>query len=383
MKAKSPRKHGHCRLWRTVAGLAAAVAMMAAGGTRAATITDLAGRSVDIPAHVHRIILGEGRLIYALAPLEKSHLFDRIVGWQGEFRDADVQSYDKYVATFPAAAKVALIGKTTADTISPEKVLDLRPDLAILSVSGHGPAASSELVAQLQSAHVPVVFVDFRAHPLDDTVPSMRILGAVLDRRAEAEAYIAFYQAHLDRIRTRVATLPQSARPTVFLEMLAGTRDSCCHTAGNGNMGAFIDAAGGRNIAAPLLPGYIGDIALEQVIAANPDIYIVDGTKGPAYQGLGVHMGAETDPASARASVQAVLQRPGISTLSAVKDGHAYGLWHSFYDSPYNILAVEVMAKWFHPDLFRDVDPEATRTELYARFLPVPNSGTYWVSDTP
>ncbi|MBB2189772.1 ABC transporter substrate-binding protein [Gluconacetobacter azotocaptans] len=372
----SLRKHRRGFL-RTIASLAVAMAVSTAA--RAETITDLTGRKVEIPAQVHRIVLGEGRLIYALAPLEKQHLFDRIVGWQGEFREADVQTYNRYVAAFPAAAKVALIGKTTADTVSPEKVLDLRPDLAILSVSGHGPGASSELVAQLESAHIPVVFVDFRAHPLDDTVPSMRILGQVLDRRAEAEAYIAFYQSHLDRIRSRVASLPETSRPTVFMEMLAGTREACCHTAGKGNMGAFIEAAGGRNIAAPLLPGYIGDIALEQVIASDPDIYIVDGTKGPAFKGLAVHMGAEVDEAMARASVQAVLQRPGISTLRAVHDGHAYGLWHSFYDSPYNILAVEVMAKWFHPDLFKDVDPQATRAELYSRFLPVPPSGTYWV----
>lgn len=374
---------------RTIRCLAASALMLwgaaigIGGHARAETITDLAGRQVDIPAHVHRIVLGEGRLVYALAPLEKSHLFDRIVGWQGEFREADVQSYDKYAALFPAAAKVALIGKTTADTVSPEKVLDLRPDLAILAVSGHGPGAASELVAQLQSAHVPVVFVDFRADPLRDTVRSMRILGAVLDRRREAEDFIAFYQSHLDHIRARLATLPDSARPSVFLEMLAGTRESCCHTAGRGNMGAFIDAAGGRNIAAPLLPGYIGDIDLEQVIAADPDFYVVDGTKGPDYRGPGVRMGAEIDPAAARASVRQVLQRPGIATLAAVRDGHAYGLWHSFYDSPYNILAVEVMAKWFHPDLFRDLDPDATRAELYRRFLPVADSGTYWVSATP
>ncbi|WP_275399395.1 ABC transporter substrate-binding protein [Novacetimonas cocois] len=223
-------------------------------GAHAATITDMAGRTVEIPHDVHRIVLGEGRLIYALAPLEREHLFDRIVGWQGEFRTADTQSYDQYVARFPAAAKVALIGKTTADTISPEKVLDLRPDLAILTISGHGPGASSELVSQLQAAHVPVVFVDFRANPLHDTVPSMRILGTVLNRQAEAQDYITFYQSHLDRVTQAIAKVPMEQRPKVFIEMLAAMRESCCHTAGKGNMGAFIEAAGGRNIAPPCFP---------------------------------------------------------------------------------------------------------------------------------
>ncbi|GBQ76349.1 Fe3+-hydroxamate ABC transporter substrate-binding periplasmic protein [Komagataeibacter intermedius NRIC 0521] len=362
----------------TVMGLSAAIPM-----ARAETVTDLAGRKVDVPASVHRIILGEGRLIYALAPLEKQHLFDRIVGWQGEFRGADTQSYDQYVATFPQAANVALIGKTTADTVSPERVLDLHPDLAILTVSGHGPGAASELVSQLESAHVPVIFVDFRADPLHDTVTSMQILGKVLNREHEAAEYLSFYQSHLKHVTDRVASLPQGQRPKVFIEMLAAMRESCCHTAGKGNMGAFIEAAGGQNIAAPLLPGYIGDIDLEKVISADPDIYIADGTKGPKAAGPGLRMGAEVTPDVARASLLRVTERPGISSLRAVTTGQDYGIWHSFYDSPYNILAVEVMAKWFHPDLFGDLDPDATQKELYARFLPVRQEGTFWINARP
>ena len=356
---------------------------LAATGASAETVTDLAGRTVEIPASVHRIILGEGRLVYALAPLEKQHLFDHIVGWQGEFRGADTQSYDQYVATFPQAAGIALIGKTTADTVSPERVLDLHPDLAILTVSGHGPGKSSELVTQLESAHIPVVFVDFRADPLHDTVASMQILGRVLHREAEAADYLSFYQSHLKRITDRIATVPQAQRPRVFIEMLAAMRESCCHTAGKGNMGAFIEAAGGQNIAAPLLPGYIGDIDLEKVIASDPDFYIADGTKGPKASGPGLRMGAEVTPDIARASLLKVMERPGISSLRAVTDGHAFGIWHSFYDSPYNILAVEVMAKHFHPDLFADVDPEATQKELYSRFLPVRQEGTFWIDARP
>lgn len=371
--------------WRVLACGVVAVMGLSAGlpAARAETVTDLAGRKVDIPASVHRIILGEGRLVYALAPLEKQHLFDRIVGWQGEFRGADTQSYDQYVATFPQAARVALIGKTTADTVSPERVLDLHPDLAILTVSGHGPGAASELVAQLESAHVPVVFVDFRADPLHDTVASMQILGRVLHREQEAADYLSFYQSHLKHVTDRVASLPEAQRPRVFIEMLAAMRESCCHTAGKGNMGAFITAAGGQNIAAPLLPGYIGDIDLEKVISADPDIYIADGTKGPKASGPGLRMGAEVTPEVARASLRRVTDRPGISSLRAVTTGHDYGIWHSFYDSPYNILAVEVMAKWFHPDLFADLDPDATQKELYDRFLPVRQEGTFWINAHP
>lgn len=57
-----------------------------------------------------------------------------------------------------------------------------------------------------------------------------------------------------------------------------------------------------------------------------------------------------------------------------------YGLWHLFNNIPVNILAVEALAKWFHPALFGDVDPAATLREINAQFLPVPLVGTYWVT---
>ncbi|QRE74998.1 hypothetical protein F1D61_16630 [Methylobacterium aquaticum] len=75
-----------------------------------------------------------------------------------------------------------------------------------------------------------------------------------------------------------------------------------------------------------------------------------------------------------------MLQSPGLAQqLSAIRSGRAYGLWQGFSTSPVNVLAVEVLAKWLHPDLTGDLDPEATLAELNARFLAVPMDGTYWI----
>ena len=35
-------------------------------------------------------------------------------------------------------------------------------------------------------------------------------------------------------------------------------------------------------------------------------------------------------------------------------------------------------AKWLHPDLFEDLDPDATMTELHDKFLPIDYSGVFW-----
>ncbi|CNB87101.1 solute-binding periplasmic protein of iron/siderophore ABC transporter [Yersinia pseudotuberculosis] len=354
-------------------------ALMAGSSALAATVTDMAGRTVTIPAKVERILLGEGRLFYAVSLLEGKKPLDRIVGWQGDFRKLDPQTYAIYKAKFPQIDQIPLIGNTTADSISPEKVLTLNPDIAIFGLSGHGPGKGSELVKQLEKAGVPVVFVDFRNSPLKNTLPSMRLLGKALNREQQAENYINFYQDNVDKVTDITNKIPEDKKPSVFIELRAGASEECCGTAGKGNMGDFIDQAGGNNIAKNLLPGALGTVNLEKVLAAKPDIYIASGGKAPGSDAPGVVLGAQVTPEQAQASLQKILGRKGINTLSAVNTGHSYAIWHNYYNSPYNVLAIQSFAKWFYPEQFADLDPKKTMDSLYSQFLAVEPSGTYWI----
>ncbi|AYN95035.1 iron ABC transporter substrate-binding protein [Pseudomonas sp. LTJR-52] len=356
------------------------LAAMMSSGLHAETITDIAGRQVEIPAKVDRILLGEGRMLYALALLEGDKPLDRIVGWQGELSTVDKQGYAAYQAKYPQIDKIPTIGKTSEASVNDEKAISLKPDIAIFGIAGHGPGVKNELVEQLKAAGVPVVFIDFRQHPMQNTIPSMRVLGKAVHREKQAEDYIAFYQRHLDRIQKTVSTIPSDKRPNVFIEMLAGIwpGSACCHTAGKGNFGEFIEAAGGNNLAAPLLPGVIGDINAETLLSVNPDIYIASGTRDMSSTDNGLKSGTGVTDDAATASLQGLLKRQEIAPLRAVHEGRTYGIWHNFYNSPYNILAIEAFAKWFYPDAFKDVDPKQTLDELNNQFLPVDIRGAYW-----
>jgi iron complex transport system substrate-binding protein len=125
-------------------------------------VTDLAGRTIRIPANPHRILLGESRLLMAVALLEGKQPLARIVGWQGDLPTMDPQTFDAYAEQFPGIRQVPLIGKATEDSISDEKALSLKPDLAIFSLAGHGPSRYNALVKQLEATGTTVVFVDFR-----------------------------------------------------------------------------------------------------------------------------------------------------------------------------------------------------------------------------
>lgn len=367
---------------RMAGGLAGLTLGVISVTAQAVTVTDIAGRTVTVPDDVQRVVLGEGRLFFALSLLEGQKPFDRIVGWQGDFRKLDPQTYATYQAKFPQIDKIPLIGNTSADSISPEKVLTLNPQLAIFGLSGHGPGKESELVNQLQKAGVPVVFVDFRTSPLKNTLPSMELLGKVLNREQQAQEYIRFYQDNIKRVTDVTKDIPEQDKPKVFIELRASTADECCRSAGNGNMGDFIDQAGGVNIAKPLLPGPLGQVNLEKVIASQPDVYLVSGGGKPAKAGdpqpAGLVLGAQTTPEQASASLKPLLARKGISTLKAVEDGRSFGIWHNYYNSPYNVLAVQVFAKAFYPQKFADLNPQQTQKQLYKQFLAVEPTGTYW-----
>ncbi|WP_246662861.1 ABC transporter substrate-binding protein [Pseudolabrys sp. FHR47] len=339
------------------------------------TLTDVAGRTVTVKRPVKHVILGEGRQLLALALLHPDPV-SILAGWPADLQRQDKVTYDLYRQRFPGLDRVPIIGRGSADTFSIEQALAVQPDLAILS-GGYGPSSHSpEILRRLEAAGIPVVFIDFVAKPLEHTLPSMELLGKVLGQEDRAAAFIDFYRSHMDRIarRLREADPP---KPTVLMHAHAGLQD-CCNSPGRATIGAFIDAAGGENIAVGVVKQLFGKLNLEYVIAKNPQVYV--GTGGIHLQGTGgLVMGPGIPEEVSRKFLSEVVQRPGIAQLDAVKNGRVYGLWHLFSNIPINFLAVEALAKWFHPKLFADIDPDASLRELNEKFLPVPMHGTYWI----
>jgi iron complex transport system substrate-binding protein len=347
----------------------------------ATEIIDLAGRKVEIPVKVERVILGEGRFLPVLGILDRAEPLARVVGMMGEFALLDPSGYQQYLARFPGIAELPMVGQASADSFSVEKSISLAPDLAIFGLEGHSPGPhAKEVIDQLETAGIAVVFIDFRRDPLVNTPRSIELLGKVLGREREAAEFLAYYDQQMKRVSDRLAGTVR--KPSVFLESRVGLLDECCGTMGNGMMGRFIEKAGGTNIAAALIPGAAGTINLEYLLANQPDIYIgtaIGTASGVSTMPNRLALGADVPPDPARQTLVRSTQRTGIGDLDAVRSGRAHAIWHHFYNSPFNVVAVQVFAKWFHPDLFGDLDPGATLRTLYERFQPVPLSGTYWV----
>ncbi|WP_111497092.1 ABC transporter substrate-binding protein [Marinobacter bohaiensis] len=350
-------------------------------------VTDLAGRQVTVPDRIERIVLGESRYIPALAILEGERVMSRIVGMLPDFELTDPAAYQQYRRRFPALAEIPVIGHASADSFSLESVIGLQADVAIFSLEGHGPGAHNrQLIERLEAAGVAVVFVDFRQQPLRNTPRSMTLLGELLGREARAAEYNRFWREALAAVTGPLAEVPASARPRVFLHSRVGLLDNCCETMADGMIGHLLEAAGGRNVAAGVVPGVAGILNPEYLLTHQPDVYLATAIGTPDRRTRSgaafpyVTLGTGVSEAVARQSLGAATRQPAIAELTAVREGRAYAVWHHFYNTPLNVVAVQAMARWFHPRRFAGLDPHATLARLYERFQPVALDGTFWIA---
>jgi len=341
-------------------------------------VTDIAGRNVTVELPVKSLVVSEARYLPLLALLRPDDPIKGIVGTMTPLGwthpDIEAQLFERY----PEARDIPLFGGRNKDSVSVEKIIDLVPELAIFGLNDHGPGAkNAELIDQLTAAGTKIVFIDFRSDPLHNTLPSIRMLGRLLGAENRAGEYADFYQARFDRIVTRVSQTEQ--RPTVFLQAHPG-RFECCWGMADGMLGPFVEIAGGINIADAVAPGPTAQHTAEFLLTENPDVWIgtASGTFAEFSNGADpVALGAGMTPETASQSLTRYLSAPEFAALDAVRKGRAHSIWHNFYNSPFNIVALEAFAKWTHPEIFNDIDPMETLTEIYARWLPFELNGTF------
>lgn len=352
--------------------------------TAKTTVTDLLGRQVQVRIPVRRVILGEGRQLYLVAALDTANPLRRIVGWRKDLIQSDPDTYGAYLRRYPEIAKVPTFGGFEDGTFDIEQAISQQPDVIILNIEAQHATEDARYIEKLDALGIPVVYVDFRNNSMQNTEPTMRLFGQLFGEDARAEAFIAFRNQQIRRVTDVIEAL-QPPRPKVFIERIGGYTDDCCLSFGNENFGRFVELAGGHNIASAIIPNTFGQLNAEQVIVADPAQVIVTSANWQAFApgGHWVGVGPGADLAEARRKLQWFTQRPAYAGIKAQQTGDFHAVWHQFYNSPYQFIAIQQLAKWFHPELFADLDPDATFREFHERFLPVPYEPGYFVSLKP
>jgi iron complex transport system substrate-binding protein len=345
------------------------------------TVTDLAGRKVNVAAPVRRVMLGEGRLLYLVAALDREDPLGRVAAWRSDLIEADSASYRQYLASFPALAQLPRFGGHEGSLIDAESLIALKLDAVLLNIEAKRSMEDAQYVEKLGALGIPIIYVDFRHNPTANTEPTIRLLGQIFERQERAEELIRFRNEQLKRV-SDVLEVHAPARPDVFIERIGGYTDDCCLSFGDENFGRFVQLAGGNNIAKGIIPGTFGQLNPEQIVVANPDHVVITSAEWEAYVpgGRWVPLGPGSNSAEAERKLRWFTTRPAYTGIKAQRNRAFHAIWHQFYNSPYDFIAIQRLAKWFHPDLFADLEPDETFKSFHDRFLPVTYRPGYWVS---
>lgn len=346
------------------------------------SVTDVAGRHVTLPAPAQRIVLADSRMLLAMSLLHPDDPLKGIVAWDDSLQTRAPDMGRFFASAWPRLSKIPVFINPYRSTFSVEQATTLKPDLVVFDIGILPKLQSEGTLPLLEKSGIPVIFIDFRQQPLKHTPVSLRLLGAVTGASPHAERFIQHWEQLLQRTRQRVAAIPEDQWPGVVFENHAGmTGMGCCAVFGRNSFGAFIPAAGGRNLMADKVPPQGADISPELLIVARPDVYLLSGAdwsqRGSPSQA--VPLGYDATRSSALPRLQALMQRPMVSVLPVAHSPRVMAIYHQFYDSPFNVIALEVMAKLFHPQAFRDVDPQADLEALYRDYAGIPYRGLFFL----
>lgn len=337
-------------------------------------VTDMLKRTVTLRRVPERIVLLDARDAISMALLD-SEPMRRVVGWAAP----EVIDSDALLAALKAGAgrDIPVVGGLAPGSISAEAIIALKPDVVVTTRNAEG--ANGELSAQLSAFGIPVLFSDSASsgggRSTADGLPAlMRMWGRLLGQEARAEDFLAFVG---DRFAAVAACVGKAPPRKVYLEVQS-TYDDCCWAAGRQVWGDLLTLAGGRSLDAATAP-WFQKLHVEQLIAEQPDLYIATGgafargTRPPIAPGLSAR--------EAQAGLEPLATRPGMDLVRAVKARRVSGIWTGLVViRPLNILFVERVARWLHPDACRSIDPETTLRELNFRFLSIPVEMPLWAS---
>lgn len=270
-------------------------------GALARSVTDSAGRIVDVPETVRRVFAAgppAATLLYVVAP-------ETMIGWVRAPRT------DEKPFLLPATRDLPELGRLTGrgNTLSLERLLAEKPDLIVDFGTINDTYRSLADRVQAQTG-IPYLLIDGR---FANTPAALRLLGRVLGVEARSEALAKEAERIFAAVDATLARIPQAERPKVYLArgpdgLESGTRGSI-NTEMIERVGAINPVEGLRE------SGGLVRVGAERLLAIAPDAIV---TLDPALR-------------------DSLAARPPWPELAAVRAGRVHvapALPFGFIDSP-------------------------------------------------
>ena len=305
------------------------------------TITTATGKNVTIYKPLRRIVVLNTDIAEAIRVLGAR---DRIVGIS--------DTIAKRSGYFPVISKKPVVG--TWKEIDPEAVLRLEPDAVFTYGRWPGPEYIEDKIPTIM-----VIRLDF--FKPEELRQGMETLGYLLEEEANASKYLNWHDEYVSEIETKVSAIPEYEKPVVFLDKSNVDSISERKTYSRGTaMHQLCELAGGRNMAVMAeLEGSYPAIETEKILEQNPDVIVGLSRKG----------GYRTDDESGlEEEYKRIVELPGFNNITAVTEGRVYLMDGSIAFGTVYPVGLAYMAKWLHPDLFKDLDPQAIHQEYIDKF---------------
>ena len=284
-------------------------ASAAAEVTYPQTLTDDAGRAIELAVEPQRIV--------SLAPSNTEIVCaldacDRLVG---------VTDFDDYPAEVIDVPDVVI-----GAVVDVERVVAADPDLILAAGNELTPSA---VITELAGLGYPVLVL--YPESLDDVLDNVRLVGDAINAVDEADGLVADMEYRIDVVRHAI---PSAGLPRVFYEV--GVFEGAIYTAGEDSfLSSLIERAGGLPITGDALTTAI---ALEDLVEADPELILLGD--------------AAYDPSITPESVAA---RPGWSAMSAVQGERVLVMAEDpviTRPGPRIVDGLEALARAIHPDRF-------------------------------
>ena len=319
----------------------------------AVTVTDIIGREVTIREPVERVAIMHFGTAEAMQILDA---WDMVVA-----RDA----YTHDEALLPGVQELPVLNSPESYSYdyNMELLLGLDIDLMILEMT---PAPGLEEFLKTLDDVIPAVVV--KCHEEQALKDSLRIIGTLLDRTEEAEAYISWYNQVITTISKVTFNLSEEEKPDILLKFGTGAPDNLMTFSDEMSGVSYRNRiTGSRNIAAdlPSMGGWVANLDPEWVISQEIDILVINDPIPGAF-GFSV-----TTAELAADHLEAVSSLPVFENSRAVKNDNAFILGDKMIGSPQFIIGYAYMAKWFHPHRFPDLDPQQLFQDYLTKFMRV------------
>jgi iron complex transport system substrate-binding protein len=337
------------------------------------TYTDMAGRTITLPAQIDKIVAVRYMELNMLAAVLGDDFEKKVISLGGSVEKNDFDNYKKFSEIYDLN-KLLVMDGLYEDNIDVEAMLELFPDIIIVDVQFQSKACVKKMIEM----GLPVVFTDVNTEPFHGEQRSMEMLGEMLGYSERIQAMVRYADEKTDALLQRIDALLASGakKPVLYFECgntipskIGGSRGDT-----SSGWGLLWQRLGADNIAV----GHGSDVLdPEVVLNADPDVMVIGGSNWDKTSNI-MRMGYFVTPEAASAHLgEYVTARAGWDNLPAVQNKKLYSVHFNGTVYPFSFAIFEYMAKMLWPEEFAAIEPQADLDEFFALYMPIEFSGAF------